>query len=80
MTTQHCAGPFVGSQHLVLLLDHTVHRRLRQALLRLLAALVAPQHRPTADNASAAARHNGHALVAAGGVPLLVDVVAGTSL
>ena len=77
---QLCAGPFDGCQHLLLLLDHTVHRKLRQALLQLLAALVAPSKHLTADDASAAARQNGHALVAAGGVPLLVDIVAGAAL
>ena len=70
-------GAFDGFQHLVLLMDHTVHGGLRTALLALLVGLIAPSDRSTADDAAAAARSNGHALVAAGGIPLLVDLVTG---
>ena len=73
-------GAFDGFQHLVLLMDHTVHGGLRSALLGLLVALIAPGERSTADDASAAARANGHALVAAGGIPLLVDLATGVRL
>lgn len=96
-------GPVEGIAHLVALLDATPSRPLRQHLLLLLEALVAPSclapsggtaagtassaeapgaglplPPPAGQEASARAAHaNGVALVEAGGVQLMVDLVAG---
>ena len=89
----HRIGPFEGAAHALRLLDATPRRDLRHGLLLLVRALVAPAAAgppayeaadgaaavPPAQRAAAlrAAKANAYALMDAGGLELLVDVVAG---
>ena len=66
-----------GISHLAALLDRTPIRRLRGRLLQLMEALLAPEAAPAGDAAARAARENGVAFMAAGGVQLMADMVAG---
>ena len=63
--------------HAVALLDRTSNGALREALLRLVHALLVPACAATSDAASRVASANGAAFVSAGGVQLAVDLVAG---
>jgi hypothetical protein len=67
-----------GVGHLAKVLDLTTSKSLRTAAFRLLAALVAPRAAaaPNSDAARRSAAANGYALVEAGGVELLCDLVA----
>jgi hypothetical protein len=58
-------------------LDHTLRRPLRHALLRLLHSLMVPEAAVRGDDAAAAAaaRANGTAFMACGGVELMVDLL-----
>ena len=71
------AGPFSGVAHVATLLDHTLRRPLRHALLRLLHSLMVPEAAVRGDDAAAAAggRANGTAFMACGGVELMVDLL-----
>lgn len=66
-----------GISHLTALLDRTPSRRLRGRLLQLVEALLAPEAAHADDSAARAARENGVAFMAAGGVQLMADMVAG---
>ena len=66
-----------GISHLTALLDCTPSRRLRERLLQLVEALLAPEAAHADDAAARAARENGVAFMAAGGVQLMADMVAG---
>ena len=73
------AGEFSGVAHVSALLDRVMKPGLRQALLGLLRSLVLPMaaHDGEDQQAAAAAKLNGVAFVEAGGVQLLVDLLAG---
>lgn len=66
--------------HAVALLDRTTTGALRDALLSLVHALLAPTCAATSDAASRAAAANGAAYVRVGGTALAVDLIAGAAL
>ena len=76
------AGPFSGVAHVAALLDHTPRRGLRHTLLRLLHSLLVPEAATRGDDLAAApaARANGIAFMACGGIELLVDLLTCASL
>lgn len=74
------AGTFEGVAHVTSLLDATLSRPLRHCLLRLVEALLLPAAAREDERAARAAAANAAAFVAAGGVQLAVDLVAGMHL
>ncbi|GIM04041.1 hypothetical protein Vretimale_8678, partial [Volvox reticuliferus] len=81
-------GPTDGLRHLIHVLDYTLCRRLRHALLELVVALLAPRCLTAASGTAAGAagavtspaaravRANSYAFMEAGGLELLTDLVA----
>jgi DnaJ family protein C protein 13 len=79
-SSQHwTAGEFPGVAHATALLDRVMKPGLRQALLGLLRSLLLPAAAEAGEDrqAAAAAKLNGVAFVEAGGVQLMVDLLAG---
>ncbi|KAK9822709.1 hypothetical protein WJX81_005943 [Elliptochloris bilobata] len=70
-------GAFEGVAHVTALLDVTLSKPLRHCLLRLAEALLLPAAAREDERAARAATANASAFVAAGGVQLAVDLVAG---
>ena len=66
--------------HATALLDLTLSRPLRHCLLRLAEALLLPAAAREDERAARAAAANANAFIAAGGVQLAIDLVAGASL
>lgn len=69
-------GPFDGISYVLALLDGTPSRSLRQRLLQFVSALVQSTVQGGEEKRLAILRANGDALVSAGAVPLLCDMVA----
>ena len=80
-THAHHVGPCKGVPYLLSILDKAESAPLRERMVALVVALVAPEAASqarggAAEKAGAAARANGSELMAAGGVQLLVDLAA----
>eukprot|EP00892_Ulva_mutabilis_P004250 jgi/Ulvmu1/2197/UM013_0043.1 len=80
-THAHHVGPCKGVPYLLSILDNAESAPLRERMVALVVALVAPEAASAArggaaDKAAAAARANGSELMAAGGVQLLVELAA----
>lgn len=77
----HHVGPCKGVPYLLSILDEADSATLRERMVALVVALVAPEAAATArggaaEKAGAAARANGAELMASGGVQLLVELAA----